>query len=599
MYKLTGRLVTLLSLAAMLSGDIFDARANPIGNIYQAGSTWYDLQHNATAGKMIGVDNAGFVNVVWMKGMDDISNQRYAYYNVWDPQTQMMMYPGGVRIDSFIRSGFISLALTPGGWVFPAFHALMYESGPHTSAGMDWARQGGTFSVTQPAYVYEAGLPLAILWPKIAVDPDSVVHVVSTQNLISGSGRIFYSRGVPWWDGTGHGGWINWQPVATGGDEFLSLDTVRSVSPDIACSKISNRVAIAYTRLRPGAYVATLLNSDLYLILSEDGGQNWSAPANLTEFADVDSQRAFTDVSLIFDAQDDLHIAFTTSNFWDAPDQTYAGSSFRARIWHWSEADQDFSIIASDWAEGSYLPGAGILNIGRPSLCLDPVTGFLYCSYQKNDQAWPSWALFPNGDAWVTASTDGGRHWSIGRNVSDTHPTSNFAPAGESASERDITLADHVTYAAGTGYLHLFWELDLDAGSWPNVEGTAQDNPVYYQRIIVDDIPLSPLVQNVPLHDFLPPVSDVVMLLAPATQSFSLHWTRVPGANQYALYGSTSLSDLFNPENHRADVADTTYQCAGCLATPEQLEYFGLVARSVPVLAAQTRAESSRFAAQD
>ena len=39
------------------------------GTVRTCGTTWYDFQHNGTAGKMVAVDDQGFVHMVWMKGL--------------------------------------------------------------------------------------------------------------------------------------------------------------------------------------------------------------------------------------------------------------------------------------------------------------------------------------------------------------------------------------------------------------------------------------------------------------------------------------------------------------------------------------------------
>ena len=58
-----------------------------IGEQFLAGTTYYDYQHNGTAGKMIGVDELGFVHVTWMNALDQTFTQRDAFYNCWDPST--------------------------------------------------------------------------------------------------------------------------------------------------------------------------------------------------------------------------------------------------------------------------------------------------------------------------------------------------------------------------------------------------------------------------------------------------------------------------------------------------------------------------------
>jgi hypothetical protein len=94
-------------------------------------------------------------------------------------------------------------------------------------------------------------------------------------------------------------------------------------------------------------------------------------------------------------------------------------------------------------------------------------------------------------DAWVSASCNGGRMWSMPTNVTETIG-GEAVPAGESMHERDITLSPTVIYDNGTGYLNMEYIFDLDAGGVPQSEGVATLDPVYYQRIPIDQIPLTP-----------------------------------------------------------------------------------------------------------
>jgi subtilisin-like proprotein convertase family protein len=482
----------------------------PLGQVYVAGTTWYDLQHYGSAGKMIGVSDSGFAHLVWTKSVNGGGNPRHVYYNVWDPNTQQMRFtPAGAQADisnSALRSGYACLAMLsksgpsfPEGWAFPAFHELLSGALQHSAAGMDFLPGAGAFEISEPSYLFQSGNPLELIWPKLSMGQDCTLHMVSTHNVpvLGEPQRIYYSRGIPDWDYDGFGMGIDWQIVASGGVRFKLMDTTWANSADIVASKMSDRVAMAWTRARP---VGDLLgfNSDVYLEFSEDGGITWGPRINLTDFAPQDTFRAYADVSLVFDDQDYLHVAFTTR---EVMEEANIGYVQRSMIWHWSEESNQFSALASAWywsLEGS--PGAWMLNVNRPSLSIDPVTDFVYCSYQGFDTTYISTHQYFNADAWVTVSTDGGVHWAVGRNVTDTHPAVNPAPAGQSQSERDITLADRVSYTGGTGFLHLEWELDRDAGTTALNEGVATQNTIYYQRISVNDIPLSPLMPTYSLH---------------------------------------------------------------------------------------------------
>jgi len=169
-------------------------------------------------------------------------------------------------------------------------------------------------------------------------------------------------------------------------------------------------------------------------------------------------------------------------------------------VWHWSEDRREYTPIFNDYnfyytaPDSQQLAHTGNwqLNIQRPSLALDPLTGYLFCSLQHYEAEWSD-QLYRMGDAYISVSTNNGRTWSVATNVTRTDG-GQFAPAGQSLSERDITLADRVTYEDGRGYLHLFYELDYEAGAVVQEEGVATLNPFFYQRVPVDSISLTPTV---------------------------------------------------------------------------------------------------------
>ena len=499
--------------------------ATVVGTTYQAGTTYCDQQHFGSAGKMIGVDQTGWVHVVWMRDLNSSLTERHAYYNIWNPSTENFLYSGdgGIQIDASQRGGYVSQTTSPEGYCFPAFQQATTGSDEHTAASIDFLPQVGAFTTVEPSYLGS----MEIVFPKIAMSGDSTLHVVSTENPVAANThrRIYYSQGIPQFDEFGFGESIDWQPVGFAGAEFLQIDTTMTIAADIAASKTSGRVAIVYSRSRDNyAYSPTLINNDLYMVVSENGGQDWGTPINITQFIDPapdcpdgdtlqccgDTLRVFADASIIFDESDNIHVAFTTLTYFAHGYPNVSGGPFsfvgRSGIWHWSEPASKFSQIASAYypltADNGGIvlnPSQGELNVQRPSLSLDPVTGYLYCSYQLHDSTRYSTASIPMADAFVTVSTDGGTHWAVGTNVTDSAPATVPAPPGTSMYERDITIADRVTYTDDVGYIHMEYVLDLDAGNDSPLR-TVTENPVYYQRIPVDEIAASPLIPDYPFH---------------------------------------------------------------------------------------------------
>ncbi|MBU1637060.1 DUF4314 domain-containing protein, partial [bacterium] len=84
---------------------------------YNAGTTWYDDQHNGTMGKMIAVDEMGWVHMVWTNGVNSGSSTRHVFYNAWNPALEEFIYAaeGGAQVDPASRGGYTSIAVHPDG----------------------------------------------------------------------------------------------------------------------------------------------------------------------------------------------------------------------------------------------------------------------------------------------------------------------------------------------------------------------------------------------------------------------------------------------------------------------------------------------------
>ncbi len=491
-----------------------------LGETYQAGTTWYDYQHNGTSGKMIGVDGDGYIHVVWMNGLSNTQQPRHVYYNVWDPTAEAFSIANGSQVNASTRAGYASQATYGSGpyngFCFPTFHEIISGSNAHTASAIDFLPRSGAFTTSQPAWCYVGGVEQQYIWPKVAYTSDGKLHVVSTLTA-TGAQAMMYSRGTPEFDADGFGLDIAWDAV--GGDcDFLFVDSCMTIAGDIAASIHSNRVVIAWAHNRDPIGNRTQINNDLYIQVSEDGGENWGAPQNVTDFVpgdpncpsgdtltcNNDTLRLYTDCSVIIDNNDYIHVAFTVRTWYEVgyPGQFEGPNGWidQSGIFHWGEEFNEFSPVANAYyfqtIEGGQLidNGAWQLNKHRPNLAEDTTNGLLYCSYQMYDSTQYSDGGYPMGDAYVAVSGTCGRAWSQAVNVTRTDGGQNTPPPG-SLSERDITLAKYVTTGSdGNKYLHMEYVMDHDAGGIPQQEGTATLNEVYYQRIPVDSIPLSPLL---------------------------------------------------------------------------------------------------------
>ncbi|MBU1937613.1 T9SS type A sorting domain-containing protein [bacterium] len=489
---------------------------------FEAGTTWYDVQHNGTCGKMISVDDVGMTHLVWMNGLNAQSNPRYVYYNVWDPALDDFMYGRiGIRIDASVRAGYISQCTSDDGFCFPAFHEQL-TTYFHGAAAIDYCAYCEAFTVVEPAWCWVAGEEIQAIWPKIDIDINGNLHMVSCESPHDETRgipqRMYYSRGVPEFDLDGFGLDINWDPMDCGG--FALWDTIMTIAPDVACSRHTPRVAIAWCHsmedITDMHTQYSQWDNEIYLQVSEDGGLNWGDVINVTQWTlwdrdclnatgdtllcDRDTMRAYTDCAVFFDEDDYIHIGFTTPAYWHwlpgEPDSGYITPDL-SRIWHWSDETGYFSQVADGWFS-AFGSGTGNWqhNVQRPNFAVDPVTDYLYCSYMKYDSSTTSEGGYEMADVIVTVSTNNGRYWAVGTNVTNTTPVEDPVPAGQSMNEREATLAKLVT----NGQLHMEYVLDKDAGAFPQEEGIATLNQVFYHQIPVNEIATLPLVENYPMH---------------------------------------------------------------------------------------------------
>jgi len=494
----------LTAVLAVVIGLIAAATGQPVGNTYVAGNTYYDYQHGGSCGRMIGLDDSGYVHVVWMRaGTWD----RHVYYNHWSPFAGAFDFTTGIQVDQSSRAGYTTLAVTGDGCPIQAFHQILSSDvSAHTAVSLCLE------STSMPPWRYWSDQSIEIIWPKIALQGDTIVHVVSRENnpFEEPLNGLFYSRGTII---TGEGGWpsaIAWEDFDSSG--FFYLDSIITSSHAITASRYSSRTAMGWTKYMHWLGFITTHDNDLKIRLSSDAGLTWDERINVTQFTlpdtalynqggdwrvcNRDTLRAYTDVSLLFDPEDNLHAAFTVVPYYYWMNDTLGPYTVQGAslIYHWNERSGQFSLIAEGWIGANC--GAWQSIVQRPSLALDEETGSLYCAYVRYDTAEVSEAGWYNADVWISVSTDGGSRWSTGTNVTRTAPLSIPAPPGDSRSEREPTLAETVR----DGYLHLSYCLDEDAGSSVQEEGTVTLNDFIYQRIPVDSIPTTPLLPNYPLR---------------------------------------------------------------------------------------------------
>jgi hypothetical protein len=488
--------------------NLLDGTDEIVGDTTVIGQTWYENQHNGTVGRMLEKDDSGYLHFAWMSGRDPMGADRHIFYNYIDP-SGLQGWPGaGYPVESSARAGFTNLDVDFDGIAFPAFHWTNVPGGDNTTAvATDFFPHSGTFIAYETPQV--PGVP-EVIWPRIQFDLNQYIHLFSTENPASGlpgdPQRHYYTRGT-------------YDPLlfSISYEPWQEAAWTMTIAGDIAASAISNRTAFAWMVCRdegfpiPGGEY-TQYNNDVYLLIDEDGvDPDFGQAVNLTNFippdlsylpdtltADMDTIRAYTDITTFFDQNDFLHVAFTTPSYFALEGTFYWHASL---VWHWTEEyPDDFQLIHNafdDYTWNFVDCGAWNFKAQRPSLGQDPATGYLYCAYQvfDVDTTAISQGGWPSGEIYVSVSTDGGQNWAVGTNITNTVTPDNAVP-GQCLSEITPSLAKVVD-----GDCHILYILDRDAGNVLQTEGTWTLNEAIYHKVPVDSIPTTPLVpQDVPFH---------------------------------------------------------------------------------------------------
>ncbi|KPL07895.1 hypothetical protein AMJ86_02535, partial [bacterium SM23_57] len=433
-----------------------------IGEIDTVGSTWYDVQHNGTAGRMIKYDNAGWIHVCWMNGLESGATNRHVYYNLMQPVTGWAWGNSGTPVESATRGGYCCLDVHETGYPHIAFHVVVGEV-TRTAVAVDLFPGNAAFQYWTIPDVNNRN----IIWPRITLDLQNRTHLISTEDDgTEASSPLWYCRGF-------------FDTNMTFNDP-IQFDVTETIAADITASRHSDRVAFVYTHPHPTLEGdTTQYNNDLYLVVSEDGVTwDFEHPQNITGFlqpdtllfpdttaAMMDTLRAYTDASILFDENDMIHVAFTTL-YYDGINGLISINN--SLIWHWSEElGWEPSLIADGWWGGvPFECGAWQRFVQRPCLAIDTTSGDLFCTYQHYDTADVSQGGYPQGDIYVSRSTNNGQRWSVGINVTDTHAP-NAAP-NDCLSERDPSCSETIE----DGALYMFYIMDTDAGAIPQDEGS-------------------------------------------------------------------------------------------------------------------------------
>ncbi|MBS1260787.1 MAG: hypothetical protein MAG453_00103 [Calditrichaeota bacterium] len=478
-----------------------------IGDTLILGSSAWDAQHNSKVARQIaflpGEDNWQ-THIIWTKlfGLTTTAPRHVVYTSVTSDGA------GGFEIDPLpasqveneYRAGYCTLSFDP------ADNAPL--PGMHVSynAGDDYVSTGSIENPFIPLlfnlYDVPAVFNLPHIWPHATYGATGHLHMISHEQREGNADPMALSY-YRWEVDVANGDLI---PATQDGDPIEITDIGMNIAGDVVTNDDGTQVAVGITMARYytigelwGGVEDVQWNNDVWVYLSEDAGLTWDLdnPVDATQFigpqggSPGDTMRAYADCSVIFDDEDNLHVAFTAAGG-NAIDGT---ALFTSRLYHYMQDDDgnDWWTLIGHQQWPGYASEAWGRTTDRPSLYYDDDTGILWClfrSFPGGENDYGSGSGLGNGDVMISASPPGmynGLLWTEPVNITNTNWTSpGGAPAGECASEMCPSLAlDN----AGE-YLHITYLVDLDAGvgisSVP--EGTITDNPIVYHRVAKQEL---------------------------------------------------------------------------------------------------------------
>jgi len=360
--------------------------AQPLGDVI--GTTYPTLQNSGR----IAVCDDNTIYVCWTKlfGWPYPPAPRHVYCNWRDPDGQWI---GECQVSQFNNAGSANLDINDNNCMVMVYHA--FGTSPGVFGAISWNPGGGFFdyfNVPNEIFPQTPYSPGICMWPQISVDRYDNIHLVMTEVTDRRLQRLCYTRS----ENEGN----SWTEVAL-------VDTVMVVSGLVISSPVSDKVAICY--LHPDDTTSQRFNWPKYVV-SEDG-QNWDFDNDLIDVPYPYSPNfdlwAYTNLEAIFDYNDELHLAWPVyGEGWDW-------------VLHYREGADTIESICQIPDTTTNHPIYSLL-IDQVSLSRreNPSTLFAtWCQYADGDT---NMAGKYNGDIYISRSDDGGLHWGIPRNITNS-----------------------------------------------------------------------------------------------------------------------------------------------------------------------------------
>jgi hypothetical protein len=487
----------------------------------QVGATTFDYQHNCTMGRQIEHRGSGYLHFDWMIQTDMfLGGDRGIGYQVYDlSQCDFVFVGDGIRVNTEY-AGYVNLDVDPGGCGIPTGHERNAGDGfYYATAYWDSCLTGSPsakFDSDAPSDIYGwwinngTGPDNENIWPVIdwQVGTETVLHMVCTESggAAGDPQTISYYRRAGAYGVEDGGSWSSQRLI----------DTVMVISPVVAASPFSDRVAIAWNapvdflRDTPGEFVGSISRqylNDVWFAASDNQGADWIAGigsgsighevdngiamgydtdgGNITTYGWGSEWKAYCNTSALFAHDDNLHIVWNCRRFTDTSEIYRRNSG----IFHWSEDNPSIStVVTALWDVGGtcYAHSWGS-DADKPSISeCDNKLYILYTQFGNEQDPcydYSSSDNIINGELYLTGSDDGGASWDEPQNL--TNSVTHLCAAGDCESDYWPTMARYGRMEtcgdlAGYNVLDILYINDRHAGGVAQNEGDFTVNPVMW-----------------------------------------------------------------------------------------------------------------------
>ncbi len=504
---------------ALVNGD------NPPGITESPGETigesMYDFQHNAAVGHQIAASAAGNVHAIWMHSDTEAAVPRRIKYRYRDLDGS---WGSTNNVGPGPRGGYSSIELHSDGSAVVGYHRTDDAGDSQTQLAKDLIQGFGSFI---QGYVDNNSVPTEeIIWPKIAVGPNDICHVLSS-NFVQENNNLYYSRSVS--GNYQQDGFEEWDP------EFAAqtFERIQMLSYAIDASKTSQKVARTFL-IAPDHEDGFQRTNDVVFQSSTDGGLTWGELIQITnyneviggelEYVDVvegpydfyDPEvhvtdgpmdtfywQAYPNVEILIDDNDVAHVIWSTHMLTARNDTTFS-QTFIGQLMHWDDSTEQSSVVYDDVHENgdpnTYNPmwndvdemfdffyrfGVFEASISDYSIACDSDNN-LYVVFKKffSGDYGPLLDGFAyqmyNGEIMLTYSMDNGATWGsdeFGTAINLTETPCPDCQPGECDSDVFPTIAERLT---DNRTVHILYMNDKASGSGVRDEGPYTLNPMKY-----------------------------------------------------------------------------------------------------------------------